>query len=255
MRRSERLQKGRALQQRGALFALFMVLQGASFLLLPNPWGFLPLLAGWLLLQWAFSPGGYRGVCSLMLVLVLAFPGANLLYMIRNQRVPLKLQELSWVMIPGAGIDGEEPSWALRCRLDAALPILRRGPTLPVIVSGGLGSGEAHTEARVMQRYLTQRGIDPQRILLEEEAKDTIANVQKSKAILSSKGLSGRGLLITNSFHCCRCASIAQAEGLTCQILAAPSPPSVFLYAMLRETGSFLKVLTVYGGALKAPIP
>ena len=74
-------------------------------------------------------------------------------------------EEGATVVVLGSKIYGDRPSRMLRDRLNAAADYLEQHPTSNFVVSGGLGEGEACTEAYVMRKYLVeQRGIDPSRI-------------------------------------------------------------------------------------------
>ena len=59
-----------------------------------------------------------------------------------------------FVVVLGAQVQGDEPSLTLKKRLDKTLEFMQEHPDRTVIVSGGQGPDEAHTEASVMARYL-----------------------------------------------------------------------------------------------------
>ena len=70
------------------------------------------------------------------------------------------------VVILGAGVNGTTPSVALQTRIDAAERYLKAHPGIPAGLSGGQGPGEDISEARAMYNALTDRGIDPERLIL-----------------------------------------------------------------------------------------
>ena len=80
------------------------------------------------------------------------------------------------IVVLGAGVHGTVPSLSLRNRLDAAGNYLKENPDVICIVSGGQGPGEEMTEAACMQAYLVERGVAPERILLEEKSASTWEN-------------------------------------------------------------------------------
>ena len=63
-----------------------------------------------------------------------------------------------FIVVLGAQVQGDGPSLTLRKRLDRTLEFLQEHPDKTVIVSGGQGADEAHTEASVMAQYLLARG-------------------------------------------------------------------------------------------------
>lgn len=129
----------------------------------------------------------------------------------------------SCVVILGAGVNGTEPSLMLRVRLDAALAYLADKPDIPVVVSGCQGVGEDITEAECMFRYLTARGVAPERVWKEERATSTRTNFAYSAALLAERGVDpAEGLVfVTNDFHVYRAgvtASVPRAYGLAAHL-------------------------------------
>jgi uncharacterized SAM-binding protein YcdF (DUF218 family) len=119
------------------------------------------------------------------------------------------------VIILGAGVNGTRPSLTLRSRLDAALEYLEQHPEVPVVLSGGQGSGEDITEAQCMYDYLTERGVEPERLLLEENSTSTAENFAFSRPLLVAAGVDPEEDLvafITNDFHIYRAGLLASRE-------------------------------------------
>ena len=110
------------------------------------------------------------------------------------------------VIVLGAGVNGTEPSLSLRTRLDAALAYVQDKPDIPIIVSGSQGQGEDISEARCMADWLMDRGIDPGRIWLEEQADNTRENIRYSLDMLSERGMDTTAniAVVTSDYHLCR---------------------------------------------------
>ena len=102
------------------------------------------------------------------------------------------------VVVLGAGVNGTQPSLSLYTRLTAALDYLEENPDVPVVLTGGLGYGEEITEARCMYDWLTARGVDPARLIMEEQAGNTAENLVA---------------VVTNDFHIARSRLIAARQG------------------------------------------
>ena len=120
------------------------------------------------------------------------------------------------VIVLGAGVNGTEPSLSLQTRLDAALEYMEWYPELPVVLTGGLGYGEEITEAQCMYDYLTARGIDGSRLILEEQATNTAENFAYSKPLLEAEGIDVESAwiaVVTNDFHIYRAGVIAKQAG------------------------------------------
>lgn len=92
-----------------------------------------------------------------------------------------------YVVVLGAGVNGTVPSLSLRERLDAAYDYLTEFPESICIVSGGQGNGEEISEAQCMFNDLTARGIDENRVWMEEQATDTRENIRFSLDLIEEK--------------------------------------------------------------------
>ena len=120
------------------------------------------------------------------------------------------------VVVLGAGVNGTQPSLSLYTRLTAALDYLEENPDVPVVLTGGLGYGEEITEARCMYDWLTARGGDPARLIMEEQAGNTAENFAFSKELLEEQGIDPAENLVavvTNDFHIARSRLIAARQG------------------------------------------
>ena len=120
------------------------------------------------------------------------------------------------VVVLGAGVNGTQPSLSLYTRLTAALDYLEENPDVPVVRTGGLGYGEEITEARCMYDWLTARGVDPARLIMEEQAGNTAENFAFSKELLEEQGIDPAENLVavvTNDFHIARSRLIAARQG------------------------------------------
>lgn len=115
------------------------------------------------------------------------------------------------IIVLGAQIRGDYPSVVLKYRLDRAYDYLCEYPDTIAIVSGGQGSNEPLPEAEVMSSYLVSRGIDPSRILIEDQSTNTIENIKNSFKLVDPK--STRIGIVTSNFHIFRGVAIARRQG------------------------------------------
>lgn len=118
------------------------------------------------------------------------------------------------VIVLGAGIRGDRVTVPLAYRLRAAIEYHEKNPEAVIIVTGGQGYQETITEAEAMERYLVQRGVNPEKIIKEEKATSTNENMRFSKEILDKRwGSDYDVVVITNNFHIYRGVQIAKLEG------------------------------------------
>ena len=82
--------------------------------------------------------------------------------------------------------DGQ-PSAALAARCDTAADLLTANPDSKAVLCGGQGGNEPCTEADSMYAYLTeQKGIDPARLLREDQSTNTIENLANARTLIET---------------------------------------------------------------------
>ena len=118
---------------------------------------------------------------------------------------------MDYIIVLGAQVKENGPSVVLKYRLDAAYDYLTANPDTRCIVTGSQGTNEPMTEASGMQAYLVSRGIDSSRIILEEQADNTVQNLVYSRELMEREDSSAA--IVTNNFHLFRALHIAAAHG------------------------------------------
>lgn len=149
-------------------------------------------------------------------------------------------QNLDYVVVLGAHVQGETPSKALRKRLETALDYGEKNPDTMLVLTGGRGYGEDITEAECMRRWLIERGIPEERLILEDQSTSTKEN------LLFARTLTGchqkRTGILSNDFHIYRALQLArflgygQAEGI-----AASSDMILLPHSVVREIFALVK--------------
>ena len=200
----------------------------SGFLLL----GIAALLAlSWLLNQlaagdrrWRLVRRIFRGCVAAGLALLVGLE----IFIINRGRSDMTPLPADAVIVLGAGVNGTEPSLSLRTRLDKALDYLERWPDVPAVLTGGTGYGEEISEAQCMYDYLTEHGVEPDRLILEDQASNTAENFAFSKPLLEEAGVdpaAGRVAVVTNDFHIARAELIAARQGFGDTVgIPAPLP-------------------------------
>ena len=150
-----------------------------------------------------------------------------------------------FIVVLGAQVQGDRPSLTLKKRLDKALEFLQAHPDRTVIVSGGQGPDEAHTEASVMAQYLLAHGADASQILEEPQASNTRENLLFSAKLAEEAGVdTSRVLIVTSDFHMCRAKYIARTLGMEPYGLSSGTWPWILkLNYTLREVFAFCKAV------------
>lgn len=150
------------------------------------------------------------------------------------------------VIVLGAGVNGTEPSLSLRTRLDKALDYLKDHPDIPAVLTGGTGYGEEISEAQCMYDYLTEHGVEPERLILEDQAADTAENFAFSWELLADAGVDPAEdtvAVVSNDFHLARAELIARRQGYG-DVAGIPAPlpwPHLTVNYYLREAFALVK--------------
>lgn len=119
------------------------------------------------------------------------------------------------LMILGMGLKKNKMLPTLKKRLCGAEKYLKSNPNCKILLSGGLAKGSSKTEAEAMREYLVAKGIDAERITLENESKSTYENFKLSKPIIEKMGIKNSDcVFLTNNFHVFRSQKIAAVLGM-----------------------------------------
>jgi len=155
------------------------------------------------------------------------------------------------VILLGGGIskDGVLPKSVIS-RVEKAAEYLNKNPDSICVVTGGTLDWLPYAEAPELKRQLAARGVSPDRILVEDQAKDTIQNFQLScKMLAEHKGmtyaevLSTPTLIVTSRFHLRRSQRLARRMGFTnIKGIPAACPPVYVLHNYVREICAYVKL-------------
>lgn len=148
-----------------------------------------------------------------------------------------------YLVVLGAGLRGDQVPLVLRSRLETALA-LEQGEK--IVVSGGQGPHETVTEASAMAKWLTERGIPSERILLEEEATNTLENLRFSARLIEADAGKPVGecriKVVSSDFHCARAQLLARRLGYG-EVSAAGGATSPLMVPVnhIRESMALIK--------------
>ena len=167
---------------------------------------------------------------------------ALLLYSWLYQALPRR-RRYDFIVVHGAGLQGDEPTPLLRGRLDKAYELWdRQGRRAIIIVSGGRGSDEIVSEAAAMRGYLVnKRGVPESAIMDEDRSTSTMENVINSKAMMDAHwtkmraGHPYRAALVTSDFHVFRACEYARNTGLNADGVASHTRGYYWPAAFIRE--------------------
>lgn len=115
------------------------------------------------------------------------------------------------VVVFGAAVHkGSVAGPGITRRVETAVDLYNEGKVKTIVLTGGKGSEELESEAAVMQKVAMRMGVDPADIVLEEQARSTWENLERTAPLVadctSVVGISDR-------YHLARIAYLADMQG------------------------------------------
>ena len=148
------------------------------------------------------------------------------------------------IIVLGCQVKGENPGNLLGYRLETAVETLNKYPGAICIVSGGQGPDEIVQESKVMKKYLTDKGIDENRIYEEDESSSSYQNLSFSKKVIEENGLKHENIVIlTSEYHVPRAVLIANRlyPGADIYAVKSRTPFALLSAGIVREFFAFMK--------------
>ena len=143
-----------------------------------------------------------------------------------------------YLLVLGTTVEGTEPSPMLRDRINAAYDYLTTHPEVVCVVTGYKSGSGLISEAVCMFNELTEMGIDPGRILVEQQASSTLENLEFSLDLIEeTTGTRPDTVgILSSEFHLLRAGMFAEEYGVRYFTVPAKTTdfPS-FLYWFTRE--------------------
>lgn len=158
--------------------------------------------------------------------------------------------DCAYIVVLGAKVNGTSPSLSLSDRIRTAESYLKAHPHTIAILSGGKGEDEGICEAQCMFNELTARGIDTDRLWLEEKSTSTQENLRFTLELIEAKtGTRPESIgLISSEYHLFRAGIFAKDCGVTA--IGIPAQTSWFSikinYFMREVAGVWHYILLGY---------
>ncbi len=179
-----------------------------------------------------------RVLFGLFLVSFIAIQGIIL----HGMRADPEAADAEYLLVLGARVyeDGR-PSAALAARLDTAYDFMQEHTEVTAILCGGQGSNEPCPEAEAMYDYMVDKGMDADRLLLEDKSSNTIQNIENARALI---GDGHKTAVVTSDYHLARARVLMERGGLDACGIPAPTPyPAQRVSVHCREYCSILGLM------------
>ena len=172
-------------------------------------------------------------VVLILLILAFLLTGVAILFRGFGQKAPF-----TYMIVLGTVVEGTEPSPMLHDRIEATAKYMQENPEVIAIVTGGKADEVNLSEAQCMYNELTELGISPDRILMEDRAASTAENFRYSMELLEEElGRVPRNIgVLSSEFHLLRARLIAKSYDLdVATIPAHTSDTQAFFKYYIRE--------------------
>lgn len=176
--------------------------------------------------------------------------GLNLFF-ICTPRLSDGKENVRYVIVLGGGITKDAKlTDSVQNRVRVASEYLKSHPASLAVVTGGKGKFSPCPESDVLKPALASYGIDGNRILAENKAKDTIQNFMFSAKLFAEyDGISMEEVLaspvavVTSDFHIARAERLASRMGFSDVYgVASKTPPLFVLNSYCREICCYIKL-------------
>ncbi len=148
------------------------------------------------------------------------------------------------LLILGCRVKGDTPEETLEMRIEAAAEYLKENKAVIAIASGGIvHPDQTKSEAEAIMEGLAARGVEKERIILEDKSTTTKENFLNSKKIIDSMGETLSVGILSSEFHLLRASLLAKKCGLEVTTVPAPSPKKLRGKNYVRELFCFPELL------------
>lgn len=143
-------------------------------------------------------------------------------------------QNLDYLVVLGAGLNGEEVTPLLANRIKRAIKEWEKRDRKPkIIMSGGQGPDEVIAEGEAMKAYAIKMGVPEESVIVENKSTTTRENLEFSYALM--EGSAPRFAIVTNYYHVFRALILARQLGISCIGYGANTKFYYSLNAYIRE--------------------
>lgn len=154
--------------------------------------------------------------------------------------------DLDYVIVLGSGLQGDRVPPLLASRLQRGLKALGQNEQAKLVVSGGKGDDEHLAEGEAMARWVRERGVADDKLIVENRSRNTNENLAFSYSLILADA-QARGLdhhpriaVVSNSYHVLRALLEARSQHIPCIGYGAPTKMYFSLNALVREFIGYL---------------
>ena len=138
-------------------------------------------------------------------------------------------------IVLGAGATDAQVSPVFRERLNHGIWLYQNGYVTSLIITGGYGKGNQHSDSYMGKQYALAQGIPEEDILIEETSTITEENLEHAKSLMDQHVLN-TAIIVSDPLHMKRAMLMAKDYG----IVACSSPTPTTMYISNKTKLKFL---------------
>ena len=179
-------------------------------------------------------------IISFLAVYVLSLLAMYSLSAVLNLFHLKKKRNADYIVVLGAGIIGDKVTPLLAARIEKGIELLRYNPNAVLIMSGGQGSGEDIPESKAMAAYAVDKGVDTEKIVMEQKSVSTQENLRFSRELMNKQ--KPQIIIVTTAYHVFRALILAKQQGIRCVGFGSKTKWYFTLNAFIREFVGYLRL-------------
>lgn len=129
-------------------------------------------------------------------------------------------------IVLGAGASDAGVSPVFQARIDHGVWLYRSGYVEKIILTGGYGEGNRHSDAYVAKQYALSQGVPEGDILLEEASAITQENIENAKAVMDRNSYD-TAIIVSDPLHMKRAMLMARDSGI--EAYSSPTPATRYV--------------------------
>ena len=197
---------------------------------------------------WSMIGNLRKNTLSTMLFVIISFSAVYVLSLMAMYSLSAilnlihlkKNRNADYIVVLGSGIIGKKVTPLLAARIERGMELLYSNPNAVLIMSGGQGPGEDIPESVAMAAYAVGKGVDAERIIMEQKSVSTEENLLFSRKLMDKEA--PKIVIVTTAYHVFRALILAKQQGLKCVGFGAKTKWYFTLNALIREFVGYLRL-------------
>ena len=144
-----------------------------------------------------------------------------------------KIKDIDCIIVMGAGIRENKPTFMLEDRLLESINLYRNGLSKKILMTGDHGNVN-YDEVNVMKKFAVDRGVPSEDIFMDHAGFSSYDSMYRAKSIFNIK----KAIIVTQKYHLYRTLYIANKFNI--KAYGVPSNPRKYIGSFYRELREIL---------------